>query len=1137
MYTADQYQRAKSQLANADKTSPKYAEVKAKVSEFERYNPEHNAPVEGAHALSGEKLEGPPQAAPVEPKLSHESAPIEQQGALEAQGIQEAPAAAPDVADETKDEYLPNASKLKSFATPPEYASKRPLAGLANIAAATVKDPLDGPLANSYYEPSEQQFLAEQAPLLKAKGIEPGSEAFRDQFAEYKDRKWAQAYQKAEAEDRPLTRMEYIGDHAKGWDKLKNVLADSFDSASAFTKGLAAGRTLQGSKVLSAASDALTGQDETGDDAAQAERNPISSFAGEFKGAVKGPLAQLTKAATPFGQSASLGARIGGAAIGGAAAGVADNASRSIATGVADLAHGRGLGAAEDQFTSHLAGSALLGGGLGALGQGVAEGANAWQKAVLRDMPELGQLRRGGGDTDVLRGLRPGKAVAENLEAAREPLPGEDKVPLGANPTEVAVGKVRGPLAQAHTDTNAATFERLGAEKQAAIEADPNLQRPVVARNAAQAAVDWVRSKVQPGGGYIPGMKLSVAQTTPGSDVAEAQKLALQLYKPRVVTATEANAVARSSGGYVTDIDDAKRMGFDVAGLDDTGVPAGAPPVDEGAVSVPKLLPKYPKDVAVGDVAKDVTPQEAEAIRRYTWGKRQPGDADLVNSYLERAPVSNLPHVYRGIAMKPDQAADMLATGTFSTGDAPASASFDPTVARSFAARNRNPGDVGITFKLEGSEARNITPLAHDQVGIEKELLVPGGKNFEIVSKHPDPAHEGDWIVVARAAPPEAPAGTSTADVFGRPADKVSSSPIDRLKPREGRAFKTPTGPVGSEWFDQEKAAETVALHSHDYEVADPFAAMRSKAPGNASADTPTMPGGAETGGTPSIRPTSAPPELRATPTPQAAQAEAAGVPGDHFKVVLEPREYDADTFERILGDIDRKAGYAKATGAPDPQWEKLAQAIREDRKQFGPGWTDLIGKHHQELNQLEQRSYHSGMGQDKAYPEMGGNAQQRLQGKLKSFPSDVDSNKALRELADKAPAGVRADLEALGATNAYQKLKGQSGLKIGESIGSGGIVGRLAGVGGFLKPRTDALARGLAAGPTGEPTLTPRLADYVRKNAPGSKWLPGVPAMGGGALGLKAAVAYDTLTPTEQAFLEKLLSAAKPNDKAGATP
>ena len=971
-YTEDQYQRAKAQLPKLSPEDQK--RIGEKIAEYESSNlrPGEARGAEGEH---------PEVKLPVaEPKLSHAS---DHSLAAGLAAKQEDPyAAVPEPVDDSRDQALPTASKLKALARKAEVVGSVPgtlkaiALGTADKAGFGVMPAMANSLADrftgtSYYEPSVAQFTRDQAPLLKAKGIQPGTKEFDDQFDEYKDRKWAQAHDAAEAAGTPLVRRDYVNHDTLSWGKLGDVLAELGDGAAAFGKSFLAGRTLQASKLVAPIKDRLLGTDTQAEDAAQVERHPYLSMAGELKGATSGPLAELTKAATipKLANSTSIGARVLGAGIAGAAGGEADNASRAVAAGASDALHGEnGLRSAKDQFVSHLLGSGLIGAGFGAAGQGVAEVANAGQKAYLAGQPGLGQLRRGGGDTDLIRGIRPGPDVAANLEGAREPLPGEDKAPFGGTPVEFAANKVREPLAQAHTDLNASTFERLGNEKQAAIEADPVLQRPAPVRATASKVVNLIQSKLQPDApGYLPGMKLETAQIAPGGDVRDMGKLAQQLFKPRLVTAVEARNAAQANGGFVVDLDQAKQLGFDVTGktLDSEGVPNGAPQ-DSGSA--------------------------------------------------------------------------------------------------------------------------------------------------------------------ATEAAPEAPAGSSAEDIFGRAAEKPGPSPVDRLKPRPGRAFKTPVGEPGSDWFDKQKAAETVALHSGDYEVNDPFAAQRSKAPASPTADTPTTPGGAPSVATPSVRPTTPPVELRAKPSPAASQAQAAGLPQDHFKVVLEPQQYNAAKFEDILGDIDRKAGYAAAKGNPNPHWDEIARAIREDRKQFGPGWTDLIGKHHEELNGLEQRSAHAGFSEDKAHPEMGANAQDRLQNKLRSFPdpNDVASQKALREIAAAASPAVQKDLEVLGATGAFQKLKGSAQLKAAETLGGGGLVGRLTGVGGFMKPRADALARGLAAGPTGEPTITPRLHAFLNQVAPsgpGPKWLPGmVPRLGGGALGLKASVAYDALTPAQKKVLQGLL-------------
>lgn len=1145
MYTPDQYQRAKTQLAQASPETPRYAEIKAKVSEFERYNPDHEQILQsGLHAESGERL--PEESAPAKlPELPPESLSVSaaQFGKAPAAAMPEHAPAEADLSSivQAPDLMAKRAEARKLLEAPPEYVSKT-RSRLGQKALGTLVDPLNGPMVGNYYEPSEHQFEADMGQVLKARGIAPQSDDYKEAYEEYKDRKWKQAYEQAAAEDRPLQRVERLKD-SPGWQALGSYLAaQAPDVASAFAKGYAAGGTLHATTAAvglldPAAADA---------DREQAERQPIASGIGEFLGGIRhgGPLAKITSKVGGTVAKYLPGAlgRIAGSALGGAVAAETDLGARSLANAAADVRQGRGTESAKDQFTSNLLGAGLIGGSLGALGGVVAEGANALQKGTVAKYPEVAQLRRGGGDTSLLSGVKPGEAVAGNVEAAREPIFGEAKTPAGSSPTEVAAAKVQQPIAeanaQAHTDLKA----RLAAEKEAAYAADPELAKPRPLRATANAAVDWVLSKLQPEATkkFLPGMRPSAQKVAPAADAQTAAKLADQLWKPRLVTSVEAANEARNAGGRVISVEDAQRLGIDIGGLrPNPSVIAGEP----ASPNIPKILPKFPKGQPVGDIAPDITPEEAAAIQRYTFGKRNPEDAALVNGYLERAPNTPLPHVYRGISMTPEAAEDMLASGSFETGSNPASVSADPIAARSFAARNREPGQVGVTFKLEGASAKNIQPLAHEQVGgAEKELLLPPNRRFEITDKHPDPANPGDWIVVAKEVPSEPAAGSTTEEIFGRPADKLTPAQVDRLKPREGRAARTPIPTPGSDWDDRGRDKARFDFIFGDSVKSDPFPATGGNDNPTRVSNSPPIPPPS-----PPISvgaPSSPPPELRARPTPAASQAQAAGIPTAHMKVVLEPREYDARKLEEIIGDIDLQAKAGKANANPDPQWKLIQKAIREDRNQFGPKWVDMIARHHEELNAIEQRSARAGLNEAKPYSEMQPNSQQAFDNKLEGFPGNKKSSDALRSIAADASPKVLQELEELGATSAYSKLKNIANPKLVETATPGNAVTRLRGAGPAVQLRGDALARRLASGATGEPTIPPGVLDYVRRKVPGRKWLPGNASLGGGALGLKGGVAYNkatekpqqgaTLTPEQIDFLGQLLDAVNSKE---ATP
>jgi len=1103
-------------------------------------------------------------------------------------------------ADDSMDASLPNASKLKALNTPPEYVAKSRMNGLKHIAAAVGQTAQDvatlGPVlgaihsrspldANMYYEPSEEEFARDQAPVIRASGLTPGTDDYQTAFDVWKDKKWHQAYKQAEAEDRPLTRVAHVADNGSAWDKLKNYVEQAPDIAQSFAKGAADFLTLhQASALPNYVEDKLAGNHARRDESAsQDERNPLATGAGEIAGSALpiGPVAE----ATGFVGKKLLGAApgalrgLGRSVAGGVAGAVTDLAGRAAATGEQDDS----MGSAKDRFMSGLLPTIGVAGGGSILGHLAAGGGNWLQKSNVQAHPEIADLFRGGGETATLRGVVPGEEVAANLEAARPPAYGENKPYPEANATEVQARKLREPLAAENATARGELPQRFAAEKDAAFAADPNLQKPVPVRRTAQGAVDWLLGELQPkaADAYFPLKKVLPEDVGPAANVSAARELLPQLVSGHVVTAADASGMAERNIGRSLTIEEAQKIGLDVPGmlkkqglsttiktesppataLDAEGVPNNAPAIPNEPLNVAQVLPKYSKEqLATAGGVGEATPEQAAAIQRYTFGKRSDGDNDLINEYLSKAPISPLPHVYRGLTLTPDQAAEMLSQDTFTTGSTPTSVSSSPIVARSFVARNLEPGDVGVTLKLEHASARNIQPFAHDQVKVEGELMLPEKRSFEIISKHKDPTNPGNWIVVAKEVPSATDAGMSTTEeVFGRPADKLAPGAADRLKPREGRAFKTPTGPLGSEWFDQAKAAETVALHSGDYAVSDPFGGWKNTVPsGRGPLDTPTTPGTPDAPpSVPSIRPTGAPSALRAADPPSLASAPwqgplrqqetINGIPIGEYRVVIKPNEYNAQQWEKIIGNIDDRAGEgARARGKVDPNWEKLQAAARADRDQFGKPWTDLIARHHEISTQMEQRSGHAGLKERKPYSEMSPEGHATLNGQLQGYPNTDEARVAMRSIASDADARAKAmadlagqapppsvlhELDILGAQHAYKRLSGEAMPKLAGTAGFGGVTEHIRGFGPAMRLRSDAVARAISRGPTGEPTISPRLADFLRNASPSPRPLTGMMSMGGGALGMKAGVGYNTardeLTTSQKQLLQRLIETA----------
>lgn len=1142
MYTDEQYQRAKAQIGGADPAAK--AILRQRIREYELTNPQHGVELSGVDRLDA--------TAPKEQSINVPELPTEAPAA-ETLGV-------PAEIDTTRDASLPNASGLKVLAAPPEYAPKNPLRTVAHIATAIAGDPLDGPSAGMFFEPSKAQFQADMGDVLKARGISPedSPHEYETAYNEYRDRQWAKAYQQAQTEDRPLTRAAFV--HRSGqWEKLAGMLETIPDVASTFAKGYVNGLVPGSRDALGAASDVATGRNDVGADREQAARNPTAAGVGEFMGSIS-PASLLSRVAGAAYAPVSrlLPGVIGkgaAAAAGGIAAGDTDLTLRSAGQAAGDIAHGGNADTAKDQFTRRIIPTTLLSGLGGAVGEGIAEGASSYRRG-LRAGPlggELGNLEAGGGSTDLVRGIKPPPEVEANIEAARPPVPGENKPTPAGSALEIQASKLQGPITSENASSQKALRQSIAAEESAAYDADPALQKPVPVKKTANAAVDLLKARSQPeaeGAAFVPAQ----GDALPARNNSPFRDFAMKLWKPKLVLGVDAARAAEASGGKVVSLDEARQLGFQVGSLPDAeGVPIDAPPIPDTpsglgfpAANPVETLPRYPKEALASAPSSRATPEQAAAIKRYTFGKRDTGDEQLIDSYLRNSdPSPSIPHVYRGIVLPKEEAAAFLNQDVIDMGPGVASASVDPVVARSFVARNQEPGSVGVTLKLETQSARDIRHLADSQVGAEKEFLLPGDTKFQVVSRHSDPTNPGNYIVVAREVP--APRASSTEEVFGRPADKI----LPGVAPRRPRVPKERPAPIpGSDW---DNPAEQEARFNYIFEdqPQDRRAVPRS------DDITPTR-----VSNSPPMRPPAPPPSRGApagppseilaaatpSPPPPSIPGPPPGVPDREYRVVLEPREYDAKKFEELVGSVDHAAKAGREGAAVDPAWKDFQRAVREDREQFGPEWSAMKARHHEALTALEQRAGHANIRGEHTYSEMDANAQKSFNSGLVNYGAkgtSAESNQALRSLAEKA--GVMHELETLRAQRATESLSQEATPSLRESAGMGGMFTRVGGLGTAIKIRADAAARGLSRGTYGSASLrtsdiSPELLDLVRRGAPVSREvtngrrLPGVVGMGGGALGLKVGSVYNgsdrttskSLTPEQVKYLEKLLDATR---------
>lgn len=607
MYTEEQYRRAKAALAEPGIEAKVGA---ARVSKWVENVAEYEA---------NQTTAQPPAAAPSlsEQDLARLQTPLAIGGPLENESI------APDYQyhpPEDFDDSLPNASKRKKWAEPPEHVTKRPGAALANLAKAHATDPLNGFNRNMYFEPTEKQFQADMGEYLKAKDVLPGGEEYGLAYADYKDRKWAQAYKEAEAKDEPLLRVAYVPQNAPGWTKLQVYLAEKSDAASAFAQGFASGGSF-----------GLTRTFQSNADREQLARHPIAEGIGEFGGAVS-PGSLVGKLAGGIGRTAGkLGAgRYGAAALSGGLSTPVDIAAHTGADALSDRLHGRPVDQdAKSQFGLKLLGGSLLGGIGGVAGEGIASLSQRYRVHLRSPTDKLGteltNAESSGTATDALSGLEPSSDVNKYLDKARGPVPGEDRPLPTGNAVEYAEGAVRGPLVAQHAFERDAALQRMERESGRMFDNDSALRQPKSMGALVRALREHILERSQPeaAGQFLPGP----GQALGARNNSQLIDFARRLIRPRLALDVDAAKEAARHGGEVVSLEDAERMGFPVKGLENeinptTGLPHNAPTLSG------EPAPDKWSRVNSGEILEPGAPPTGEEWARVHSGDiMQPGDA------------------------------------------------------------------------------------------------------------------------------------------------------------------------------------------------------------------------------------------------------------------------------------------------------------------------------------------------------------------------------------------------------------------------------------------------------------------------------------------------------------------------------
>lgn len=467
------------------------------------------------------------------------------------------------------------------------------------------------------FEPSLDQFRADMGKALGARVMEMSEDS--PEYKLYADSEWAKKYDQAKQAGIPLTRKAYMN-HDSWQEQVASGAMEARDTAETALMGVGSGLSFGAIPAAAGALAERTGLEPGGmaDASEQQRRHPVASIGGNIVGAANpvsavGKLGSLANAALPAAKSTVGGiARAGGigAGIGGLGA-LFDTTSRKFGEGIGKGDLGGTLrGTTPEEVTGPLAQGAVLGGVLGAGGEAVSRGAGAAVRALRRGAQgeDLAIAERAGASTSAVGKVRGTPGIEQNIENS---LRSADNV----TPEDLAVDKVKAPMANAGYQRSEKLIRDLGAENEAYNSSpEGKTQHPLA--QLAQKLGEIVSLKQQ-GGKALPLVKSEPFRRALGNAV-----------DPVLVTEGEARALIQKEGGWLMEQGVAKELGLEARRPQEGRVPPIAGPSAVTAVDGKRGIPATPPPA--GKMVVVAIPRKVNAARL----------SQIVNDIDEAADVS-----------------------------------------------------------------------------------------------------------------------------------------------------------------------------------------------------------------------------------------------------------------------------------------------------------------------------------------------------------------------------------------------------------------------------------------------------------------------------------------------------------------
>lgn len=421
---------------------------------------------------------------------------------------------------------LPSQTGDKSLYRPPEFVPPNASFG-AIVKGSRVE-----------FEPSVDQFRAAMGQQLGPEVMDLDESS--PQYKAFADQQWAQKYDIAARAGTPITRKQFM-DTDSWTGKVASAAYAARDTAEAALVGAGAGMTFGfGPEAIAA------GAGKTDDLREQQARHPIASLAGGLLGAFN-PASGVAKLGGMLNRTVGVAKTAKAAALAGAGVGIAEGIGTGAGHALGNVATGQD--AVDSGTVMPAVAGGILGAGFGAGGHKLSELAGSAVKSLRKNVLPLPVAEAAFAETSAGSGLKPSLSM-------------ESDIAMASRLAEEGIGGTAKTAVQVAAERNAPAVAREAGSVDAALKLkydSAKLSYQLSDEGKRTLPLKHGTAKL---GQIIQRKTDALGDALPGADAKPFQKMLDSAFTPMLMDPDAARVAAATDGGWVMQIEKAKKLGL-----------------------------------------------------------------------------------------------------------------------------------------------------------------------------------------------------------------------------------------------------------------------------------------------------------------------------------------------------------------------------------------------------------------------------------------------------------------------------------------------------------------------------------------------------------------------------------------------